>query len=119
MDKKTRQYFEIAIVSCLKGKKEATSIEIFLYLRKRRFRVAFDLRQVAEICSTMKRREVLLSRSQRTLLFGSYRRRTFWRINPHFYLDHPNESMYTHPMSPDEYREGIKRRTKRKLKARK
>lgn len=119
LDKKTRQIYEIAIGTYLKRKKEATSNEILLHLIRRRFRAALDLRQVAEICSSIKRRGALLSRSRRILLFGSWKRTTLWRINPYFYREHPNESMYVQSMSPKEYNEAIKRRTKRKLKARK
>lgn len=110
LDKKTRHYIEVAIVSYLKGKKEATSKEILYYLTKRRYRVLLGMRQVAEICTSMKRRGALLSRSRRKI--------ALWRINPNFYREHPNQGMYVLYMTLEEFREGFKRRTKRRLKAR-
>lgn len=106
LDKKTRFHIETAIVVYLKGK-EATSKEITAEILKRRYRVVLYLPQVVAICSSMKRRGALFSRSQKG--------ETFWRINPNFHREHPGESMFGQhpPMRLEEYRESMKRRTKK------
>jgi hypothetical protein len=109
LDETTRFFLEVAIVSYLKGKKEATSKEILYYLTKRRYRVRLGMRQVAEVCTSLKRRGALLSRLRRKI--------ALWRINPNFYREHPNQSMYLQSMTLEEFKEAIKRRTKRRLKA--
>jgi hypothetical protein len=115
LDRKTRRYIEGAIVVYLKVKREATSEEILCDLLKQGYRVALDLRQVAEICSSMKRRGAFSSCSRKRI--------TFWRIDSDFYKNHPNESMFGEyapiSMSLKEYEKDRKRRTKRRLKARK
>jgi hypothetical protein len=115
LDKTTRYHIEIATFTYLKMRylkgKEATSEEILTELLKRRYKVALDLRQVAAICSSMKRRGAVFSRSQK----GT----TFWRINPNFHREHPGESLFvehTPIMSLKEYSESLKRRLKKKPK---
>ena len=117
LDKHTRFFIEVAIYNFLKMRhlkgKEATSEEIRTDLRSRRYRATLNLRQVAAICRSMRKRGVLFSRSQN--------KKTFWRINPNFHRDNPAESLFgSHtPMTWKEFKEIVKRRTWKSSKKRK
>jgi len=112
LDKETRRLIELATWGYLRSRKEATSNEILLDLTRRSYRAAFDVRQVAVICSAMQRKGVLLS--HRARMRGT--RLTFWSVNPKFHNQHPGESVSGKPMSKAEYCEAIKRRMRKTRK---
>lgn len=113
MDRKTRQFIKLAIVTCLKFIKEGTSRQIHFCLKNRRvrFRVDPNPRQVAEICSAMSREGILLSR-----LRGRVKS---WRINPDFRKEHAGKRMFELPTNLRELDKDMKRRRKRIPKAKK
>jgi hypothetical protein len=104
LDRDTRYHLEIAIRNHI-AHKELTSERILSILLKENYRVALDLRRVVAICSAMERRGAFISRQQGET--------TFWRINPNFYKDHPDKSIFGEhvAMKPQTFLKSINRRT--------
>jgi len=94
LSRENRHLLEVAISTHLRfGVEEATSKDLYHYLKWEGFLALRSTKQVSMICLSFERKGAVLSRMVKV----KEKRRTYkkkaWRINPNFYEEHPNESM--------------------------
>jgi len=114
LTKANRHLLELAIFSFLKlDIDEATSKDIYHYLRKRGIFALKGIKQVSMICSGFEKKGAFLSRWVKVREKRRVYRKKSWRINPEFYKEHPNQTVLTfHCGSLEEMKEIRKRRIK-------
>ena len=114
LSKENRYLLEVAIMTYLKiDVKEATSKDIYHYLKWRGFLALRSTKQVSMICLSFEKKGAFFSRTVKV----KEKRRTYekkmWKINPNFYEEHPNESMLSFSSRFSGVRSIRKRRMKR------
>lgn len=114
LSKENRMLLERAIISYLRTFGEATSKEIYYELKERGFLAVKGVKQVSMICLGFERKGALLSRVVDVRDKLRIYKRKSWRINPNFYKEHPNQSMFSFPYKD---REEMKEIRKRRMKA--
>jgi len=114
LTKENRHLLELSIFSFLKlDIDEATSKDIYNYLKSRGFLALRGTKQVSMICSGFERRGAFLSRWIKVREKRRIYRKKSWRINPAFYEEHPNQTILTFRWgSLEEIRSIRKRRIK-------
>ena len=115
LSKENRHLLEVAIITYLKFEvDEATSKDIYHELKSSGFLAVKGTKQVSMICSSFKRRGALLSRVVKVKEKLRTYKKKLWRVNPNFYEEHPNQSMFSYSERfSGEIRSIRKRRMKR------
>lgn len=100
LSKETRHLLEVALIGYLRTHKEAYSSEIYEHFKQRGFLAIKGVKQVSMICRAYEKKGVLLSRKPH--LENNLRpkdkkvyRVKKWRINPNFYKEHHDQSMFS------------------------
>lgn len=99
LTQENRKLFEVAIITYLRRAVEATSKDIYCELKQRGFLAVRSIKQVSMICLGFERRGALLSRVVKVREQRRVYEKKAWRINPNFYEEHPNQGMFSLPMT--------------------
>ena len=120
LSKENRHLLEVAIIGYLRfGVGEATSRDIYHELKSNGFLAVKGIKQVSMICSSFERKGALLSRVIKVKEKLRTYKKKLWRVNPNFYEERPNQSMFSYSERFSEVRSIKKRRMKRVKKRRK